>query len=493
MLACITSTFQLRGKFIFANDMIFNRTMEVRMTQPLILNRNGTHNNISTDTKTLSYPWNPIIDGWKAPTWILNYIHWHAKVRATHPFFNLTKNVSASNMMPPPLLIVYCGLDSPPCGGLHDRLGALPFDLFIANQTRRLLFYVWEKPMPLHSFFAPNFLNWRLDDTPNGRLLLNDLHEAPDLFDSDRQFSSNHEASWSDTIPKAISFALNHTVAALTMRHMCAHMGEYFLENILKKFGETDMIHSTHTFGWIWNALFQPSSELQTYIETIRLSLNLSKGQYIAVHVRLHYPYMLASHAKGIPLKTMENNEKLMDEAEKIHAFDGGTGFLLEGAGKNFAVNLGLHAIKCALKLMPNREEPLYFFSDANNLAEYFSQRNHSSRQNKSDEIEIDMESDSLLASTNVWVRPDIHRKNLHLDLHNGNSNASDYFATFADLYYAMEARCIVFGYGAFARFARQLSCNSCYIQHQKHVHFPYHGNCLNLHENVCTFATPKI
>ena len=487
LVACNISFCYLDWGQFSAADIKKLIDIEGNMNQPILVNKYIANVENSFPAKTLSSPWNPLVDGWKAPSWITCYLQWHSTVRSTHPFFNVSKNESNNNTMPPPLLVVFCGLNSPPCGGLHDRLGSLPFDLFIANQTRRLLFYVWEKPMSIHSFFSPNLLNWRLDDTPLGHTLLEKLHLAPNIFDFERQFSSNNEASWKDTLPKAIEYALNHSLSVLTMRHMCAHMGEYFLENILKQLGETDMIHSSNTFGWIWNAMFQPSPDLHNYLESMSQRLNLRKGQYVAVHVRLHYPYMIASHAGGIPLKTIDNTNETLKEDDKVHAFDGGTGLLLEGAGKIFAVNLGMHAINCARTLISNVKEPIYFFSDANNLAEFFMERNHSNGQNQSDETHIDQQADSMLAATKVCVRPDIHRRNLHLDLHNGISNASDYFATFADLYYAMEARCIVFGYGAFARFARQLSCNSCYLQHQKHVHFPYYGNCLNLHENVCT------
>ena len=440
----------------------------------------------------LEFPWSPLLDSWEPPKWITEYMDWHAHIRSTHPAFFSANNTTNNNNQHetttlPPLLIVHCTAN---CGGLHDRLGSLPFDLYLANQTKRLLLYAWDRPMDLEHFLVPNRLNWSLEGFPRDHPHLVKLSNAPSLFDLyQRGDKGTDEILWNETLPNAIRLALNHTIPVFTTP-LRTHNGEFFLESILKGLGETDMIHTTPTFGWIWQSIFQPSSGLTTYMEQMRHSMNLTKGQYIAIHCRLHYPTMLEEQAKGIPLQTLHGPGSI----DRV-------GMKLEGRGKEFAVAVGIHAVQCARTLAKKNNsnnnsnnnnddadvEPLYFFSDANNLVQYMSQSNHTGTHYRSDEFHVDESADQVLSKVRLVVRPDIHeRNNHHLDYHH-SSNPHDFYATFADLYLAMEARCITFGYGGFGRFAQQLTNTTCYLQHQLHIHSPFYGHSLNMYENVCT------
>jgi hypothetical protein len=434
-----------------------------------VLSKNPPAEAATVAKPSFNFPWNPLLENWEPPKWITNYMDWHTRVRSTHPAFNATR---ATNDTLPPLLIVYCRRW---CGGLHDRLGSLPFDLYLANQTKRLLMYVWEDAAALEEFLIPNRLNWTLNGLHHPQLA-NLRKGTPKMFDIyKRGDSGTSEVFWNETLPNEINIASNHSIPVFTTQ-LRTHNGEFFFESLLKGLGETDMIHTTPTFGWIWQAMFQPSPGLESYIDRVRQNMNLAKGQYTAIHVRLHYPTMLKEHAKGLGLQSLHGHPSF-DRA----------GLLLEGPGKEFAVTVGIHAVQCARKLTANDDEPLYFFSDANNLVEYLAQRNHSETHNRTDEFDVDQRADQVLSQVNVVARPDIHQRNHHLDFHH-SSNPRDYYSIFADLYLAMEARCITFGYGGFARFAQQLTKNSCYLQHQLHIHSPpFFGHALNMHGNVCT------
>ena len=53
--------------------------------------------------------------------------------------------------------------DKTSCGGAADRLRLLPYLVFWAHSTRRLLFVHWSRPHPLQSFLVPNSpLDWRI-------------------------------------------------------------------------------------------------------------------------------------------------------------------------------------------------------------------------------------------------------------------------------------------------------------------------------------------
>ncbi len=453
----------------------------------------------------LDFPWNRLLDGWKPPQWILNYIKWHSEVRSTHPAFQ-SSFANSTNVKLPPLYIVHCrnrqrGRE---CGGLHDRLGSIPFDLYFANQTKRLLLYKWDTPMALEHFLVPNRLNWSLDGLPHDHPSLKNLTEAPYLFDSKTYGSSRTLKFWNYSVPKAIQSFTDPHVPVVTA-FVAAHRGEYFLEAILKSLGETDLIHTTPTFGWIWQAMFQPSPGLQRYISHMRDAMNLTKGAYTAIHIRLHFPDLIKRYYKKGnhgPLWSLADAEKnltwqsppnLNVSAENLEdrrannplAFDI-AGLHLEGEGKKFAVEIGLHAIQCAQTLTASKEEPLFLCSDANNLVQYLVQRNHS--HNGTSQDSLDRRADNILSQVKVVARPDIHRRNLHIDLHGGidGMDPRNYYAAFADLYFAMEAKCVTFGYGGFGRFAQQLTNNPCFLQHQRFIARFYMGHALRMYHNVC-------
>ena len=101
----------------------------------------------------------------KLPQWVEDYFRWHTETRRMYPGSELFTNPSA-----PPLLIRTClGL----CGGLNDRLGQLPWDLYLANQTGRIFLIRWERPRPLEDFLIPNEIDWSI---PEGVKGYGDMH-----------------------------------------------------------------------------------------------------------------------------------------------------------------------------------------------------------------------------------------------------------------------------------------------------------------------------
>jgi len=306
------------------------------------------------------------------------------------------------------------------------------------------------------------------------------LKSAPNFFKSPVQ--PWFEAFWTETVPEAIRNGRNHKIPVFAS-FANAHNSEYHLETALRELGETDMIHRTPTFGWIWHELFKPSPGLESYLQVSRNAMNLTKGGYTAIHIRLHYP-TLTEEAKenGLKLKSLDDPEKF-----KKYGFDkGDSGIVFKGDGKKFAVDIGLHAVQCARKLTQGSAEPLYLMSDANYLAAYLGKHSDAgSHIRLSSKDPLDHHTNKMLSKVTIVTRHDIHRRNYHIDGHIGN--ATDFFPVFADLYLGMEARCITFGYGGFGRFARQLTNNTCYSQHQLFLQGEwYKGHSLHDTSNVC-------
>jgi hypothetical protein len=101
------------------------------------------------------YPWDDKETILNLPTQS-DYIAWHKRMRQAFPGELLFSHPNA-----PKLLIRTCSprvekctidWEHSQCGGLHDRLGKLPWDMFLANQTKRLLLIHWCTPAPLQTF-----------------------------------------------------------------------------------------------------------------------------------------------------------------------------------------------------------------------------------------------------------------------------------------------------------------------------------------------------
>ena len=106
------------------------------------------------------------------PKWIQEYVTWHQQVRQQFPGMELFQNPKA-----PHLLIRTClGL----CGGLHDRIGQLPWDLYLAYKTKRVLLLAWQRPQSLENFLIPSgLLNWTVPHEAN--FGFHDMHRVRNM------------------------------------------------------------------------------------------------------------------------------------------------------------------------------------------------------------------------------------------------------------------------------------------------------------------------
>jgi hypothetical protein len=218
------------------------------------------------------------------PKWIRDYIAWHREVRSQYPGSELFTNPNAPNV----LIRTCLGL----CGGLHDRIGQLPWDLFLANQTRRVLFLRWYRPKPIEDFLAPNAFNWSMPPNIPGFSTLQEVkHSQTELFEG--ADDSRPEAEfWATHLDKALHRA-NHgefkNVKILRHR-ILGHINEDELEKRLIAAGETDMLHATSSFGKIFFLFFRPVPAIEMELQDIYQTLRISPGQYSAVHCRVRHP-----------------------------------------------------------------------------------------------------------------------------------------------------------------------------------------------------------
>jgi hypothetical protein len=414
------------------------------------------------------------------PTWIRNYVTWHAAMRRQFPGRKLWVDPDA-----PKLLVRTCfGL----CGGLHDRLGQLPWDLYLANQTGRVLLLHWHRPVPLEAFLVP-------DGGLDGRV----PREIPGFCPHDRQttvsrqdmrlvrdgvpdffaaYAADHpdEAFWSRDFSLALERAQTGSFAAhKVLRHrLLGHLDEHVLEARLFALGETDLIHSTATFGAIFRLFFQLAPDVQTELDTIQASLGLTPNSYAAVHCRVRHPKATVGMVKG------KNQDYPADK----------TGLPWQGETRLTAIATATRALQCAHTLQGDTQEgePIYFFSDSNDLVHYMAVELHDpvQQQQEAHNSTVEQLAYDLAQSMTVVGRPATD-ENAHLDKQKGRP-ATAYYGTFLDLFLAIHARCVTYGVGYYAVFASKISHTSCKLLYQEEA---WGGNeRKKLHAPVCHLDT---
>ena len=395
------------------------------------------------------------------PKWIEDYISWHQKMRAQFPGQSIITDPNA-----PPVLVRTClaGL----CGGLHDRLGQLPLDLYIANQTQRVLLIKWIKPRPLEEFLVPpdNGIDWIFPQgvkgwgTDCGTLnecakqirdqpaMKGNIREARtsnitfvDLIDGD--IKALNEGGLKDT--KAVTFVI------------MGHLSEDVLEGKLRALGETDMIHSTPTFGNIFRRFFQPHPKVQEDIDRVNEELGMVPVEYSIAHCRVRHP---KAYTRGESF-----NGQYIAHADQ-------TGLPFEGRLKDLAVDIATRAIDCAATLPDVRDHPIYFMSDSSDLVDYMTrdlvnETYISVHPNWfSDQKSTNSTARALVSKYQIFAR-DQKMRNAHIDKNKGRP-PKEYIATFIDLYVGINARCVSFGIGCYATFAAKLSGTTCKIRYAK-------------------------
>ena len=356
------------------------------------------------------------------PEWINNYFAWHRQMREQFPGRELLRNKTAPN------ILLWNNVN-----GLHDRLHDVPLALYLANQTQRLLFIHWTVPAPLEEFLVPNLIDWSVpDDTELKRR----LNSAPRLFPTlpSRMADLNPTNFWDRVLDEGIQRGLaGENKVFFFAQHLKTH-GDIEFTKRLESVGEMDPIYQTPTYTALWHAFFQPSPPLQEYIDETKKSLGLQKGRYVAVHCRSRFP----AHFRD------ERINGMLPFAEPDK-----TGLVFKGHGKDKAVALATHALQCAQTLLTDKTEAIYFFSDSSNLTAYMTHNNNNSN------------------SHNAVGRLDVDNdESLHLGRQMHGHVPRDYFSTFADLYMAIEARCVVYGLGGFGKFGAEISNTPCQLQH---------------------------
>lgn len=426
------------------------------------------------------------------PKWITDYVKWHQEVRAKFPGDELFTNKDA-----PKLLVRTClGI----CGGLHDRLGQLPWDIYLAMRLNRVLLMAWSRPKELEHFLLPPIVNdeqtlaidWTIPESQ--KFGFDDIKrvrsEVKQLFDNGAEDRPGNGDFWKIDFERAMVRAGAPSSPGVKesykpeaefldtrfLRHrLLGHLDEMLLEERLEREGyykdeshwKASDLHKAPTFGRIWKLFFRPSpavrGEIVDAMEKMDLLLPEKEGKgspndlppsvpYKAVHCRVRHP---KAHPPG---KVMKGKN------DKYPADKTGLPWVEGGPERAFAIETANKALVCA-KEIPGIDStaPVYFLSDSNDLVNHVALELADEAYLKEHIANTSWVDPSLLATirSQKVVARNTTLENAHIDRQKGRPPPA-YYATFVDLYLAMKAKCVVYGIGYYAAFAAKVSGTDC-------------------------------
>ena len=205
------------------------------------------------NTTDNQYPSNDANDG-IIPEWIHNYLQWHQGTR---------RMLNQTNFGDYKFLVSRCYYNDAQCGGLADRLRALPFLVQVAAMSGRLLLIHWERPYDLQAFLEPATIDWRLPDfisVPRHSFIFTRVNDVPYIKKS----------------PETV----------VSMRFQAYKEAEKFFDRY--KVNSYDA-NTTQVLAPLWKLFFRPTPPIQQRIDYVYQRYNLTVSKYVATHLRTKY------------------------------------------------------------------------------------------------------------------------------------------------------------------------------------------------------------
>jgi hypothetical protein len=423
------------------------------------------------------------------PQWIQDYVRWHHEMRSRFPGPELLHNPSA-----PGLILRTCL--GPRCGGLHDRLGKLPWDLYLANKTGRVLLLHWCHPAPLQLFLQPNEIDWSISslfpsESVEYRQLFSNSSSTADITPCDkyitehvpRMFPSGKEARglqkfWANDFDRDLqqaSLSVQGSGGKKLLRHEILGNEKKLRELLRSEYPlrpDLDTLDWTPSFGRIFQMFFRPSAGLQQALVDTASRLDLRPFQYSAAHCRVRHPKAIPS--KDLSLAKPDTQGKGPGGPDRL-------GLLWVGAARDYAIETANRAVSCTKQVVPDKidkqGELIYFYSDSEDLVRFmtsdiynqtFLSNNHTLIE-ESKAIQLAIGIAGSLSDRSLVGRQVEGEMNLHIDRQKGYATHL-YYGSFIDLLIAAKARCIVFGVGNYALFAAKLSNTDCRYRHSAEI-----------------------
>ncbi len=361
------------------------------------------------------------------PLWLIEYAEWHDTMR------------QRGDWSKQPILLVVAKDEL--AEGLSDRLRSLPFLLWEAYQTKRLLLIQWLRPYPLEEFILPPVggVDWRVPTATGLRL----NEPSPDVV--------WHE--YEDNFTSIADSPYQHYRVVKTQPNRWA-----FLEGMDYVYMSLNKTYPDEQLSRIYKLLLTPSPPVQRLLDETMQQLGLVPKQFIGVHLRARYPDYVVQF-RFIPNgwnETAVHSEykPKVDEFGRRHVLLDPKGLAVDRAGimeTERAVGqlrqLVSSAIRCARLNLPNANPPtpIYFASDTN-LA-----------------IKLALNATEHV----VGSVSDDERLHMNVDNEKREYRPSDFYPAIVDSWVLSQARCIAAGQGGYSLFAAVLGgAGNCTVFH---------------------------
>ncbi|GFH59582.1 hypothetical protein CTEN210_16058 [Chaetoceros tenuissimus] len=354
------------------------------------------------------------------PTWLQEYITWNQNERAT-------KDVKDTRFY-----VVKCLKSEGGCGGVSDRMRVLPFHLFMAARTNRVLCIHWDKPMRLESFLEvpDGGLDWKCPSDFEGRKSLGMNPGVPgetkpiffpalNKFINEMKLSSERYVGLFGIRSKQKMNFLNNIFNVHSYKNQMPVASEWFHLDLMEH---------------IFRVLFKPIPSIARNINTTMARLNLIEGEYKSVHLRARYPTYRMKQIVG------KENLHDYDEGRYVEAFDGNY--------KSHLLDLTSNAFECGLLL--DMKNPFFFVSDSIDLVNHVLNNEITVKETK-------------VQALGVGQRSVVK----HIDEFNASSTEESYYPLFEDLLIIGGSKCVVHGIGSFGAFGAALAGNRCRALHR--------------------------
>ncbi len=405
------------------------------------------------------------------PKWIQEYVQWNQEARLSDAVADNTSSSSttATTATTATKYLVLMCLPKDVCGGLSDRFRALPFHLFVAKHTSRVLCIYWTEPYPLEEFLEPppGGLDWRCPPEI--------AHIIDEGKPSKRQRNANialHRWFRCHGTPEA---QCTREGIENIRRNEKKYMTVSFMSNSIDNINKVNSIVHQHSYvgrypelsqwshselmGDIFRVMFQPVRPLAQRINETMTALGMVENQYVSVHVRARYPVPdivnLSKH------KTTDKDKPKFGDMDTVDKGE----LEFEGATKDYLVEIINNAIHCGHILSPNL--PIYFASDHHSVTDYV--------------VSNEFPSDS--DGGGKTIRPlglQSESMPLHMDIKNVNrTNVEDFYNIFEDLLIMGGSKCVAYGVGSYGSFGAGLTGNRCRTVHRKSAGTPV--SCPNI------------
>ncbi|GMI35106.1 hypothetical protein TrCOL_g13109 [Triparma columacea] len=342
------------------------------------------------------------------PKWIQEYIVFHEKEKKR------SKEGDASVKF----LVMSCV--SKAChGGTVDRLTPVPFFVLLAALSGRVLLIHWTIPSELENFLVP----------PTGGI---DWTKPPHV---DLGAATNPSTrNWmNEATPRTLEDILNKYNKSQVLNLSFGAGSTQFMkmEQLLAdhtkqelKYGEESQEDWTAIFPTLFSKVFTPSPRLAEFMVKEITNLGLVRGNFLAVHGRVHYPF----RKDGKPqYPTVEEESQILR-----------------------------NAIDCAINIREKESDAnIYVACDRIHVAESIK-----------DEYESEFPG---LVKVDEGVNED-----QHIAFSTFNDGAHEdvvvepFLPTFSDLWIMGMARCVVHGVGGYGSFSAMLAGNRCTYSHRR-------------------------